>query len=507
MKKEGIFLFIFMFLLINISLISAELPNLIDGNQNLPELINPNSFIGNFDFNGLCSNGGVEIRSDGTICGQRLEVFNITSVNIEEQNVTVLENFIIEGDILLENIITFFLGEMIDNLIDNWIRITGNLNVTGNISLEFGDLISEQNPDGANAIRLKGTSSDVDIVLGHGTGYFSVWNTADDTNVFNVNDRGNTIIAGDLTVDTNTLFVDSGNDKVGIGRITPDSAFHIKAGISGTVGSHSAGQIIIQNPTDSVFSNAVITGYESDGSGNPDQQLWYLGSSSGSNSNIIFLNRRNALLQFGTNDNTRMTILGNGNVGIGIVSSLLAKLHVLGNVFFDGDLNVTGNITSANVFIPQYIFSHTNETIGLDTVNVWKNITFQQEATDIKFGILHTHNDNSNQTFTINIAGIYNLEYDFDVVDTSPSASDIDVSGRIIYKNGTEIVGSAFEIDITKQQIETELSHSTLARLNAGDQIIFQFIANDVDVAISTHGTFGDHPDSATIIIEKIANL
>ncbi|KKM60194.1 hypothetical protein LCGC14_1544250, partial [marine sediment metagenome] len=177
------------------------------------------------------------------------------------------------------------------------------------------------------------------------------------------------------------------------------------------------------------------------------------------------------------------------------------------NLFVSGDLNVTGIVYGSNVFVPQYIFSHTNATIPLLGVNTWTNITFDQEVTSIKFGISHTFNDNTNQTFTINENGIYNIEYDYDVVDTSPSASDIDTAGRIIYTNGTEIVGSAFENDITKQQIETEISHSTLARLNAGDEIIFQFTADDADVVISTHGTFGDHPDSATIIIEKIANL
>ncbi|KKK80555.1 hypothetical protein LCGC14_2822320, partial [marine sediment metagenome] len=69
---------------------------------------------------------------------------------------------------------------------------------------------------------------------------------------------------------------------VGIGTSLPNSTLHIKANIAGNVGSHSAGQLIIQNPADDVTSNAVITGYESDGSGNPDQQLWYLGSSSSS---------------------------------------------------------------------------------------------------------------------------------------------------------------------------------------------------------------------------------
>ncbi len=158
-----------------------------------------------------------------------------------------------------------------------------------------------------------------------------------------LNCTGSAYIGGDVTA-TNFYGTFNGNssiwsragtfifptnigDFVGIGTSSPDSVFHIKANIAGSVGSHSAGQIIIQNPADDNKSNVVITAYESDGSGNPDQQLWYLGSSSSSNSNIIFLNRRNALLQFGTNDNTQMTILGNGNVGIGTVNPT-AKLHI-----------------------------------------------------------------------------------------------------------------------------------------------------------------------------------
>ena len=108
------------------------------------------------------------------------------------------------------------------------------------------------------------------------------------------------------------IFPTNIGDLVGIGTSSPDSAFHIKAGVSGLFG-----QIIIQNPADDVTSNAAITAYESDGSGNPDQQLWYLGSSSSGNEDIIFWNRGDAKLTLGTNDISRITILGNGNVGIG----------------------------------------------------------------------------------------------------------------------------------------------------------------------------------------------
>ena len=128
-------------------------------------------------------------------------------------------------------------------------------------------------------------------------------------------------------------------------------------------------------------------------------------------------------------------------------------------------------------------------------------------ASEIHTGISHTFSDNTNHTFTINEDGVYDINYNYNLIDTSASSTDIDVAGRVVYDNGTEIDGSVFETDITKKDIETEISHSLLANLVKGDIIVFQFVAEDVDVQMSTHGTFGDHPESATIVIKKIANL
>ncbi len=46
----------------------------------------------------------------------------------------------------------------------------------------------------------------------------------------------------------------------------------------------------------------------------------------------------------------------------------------------------------------------------------------------------------------------------------------------------------------------------TKTKLTVGVAVV-QFVADNSDVQISTHGTFGDHPESATITIKKIANL
>ena len=212
------------------------------------------------------------------------------------------------------------------------------------------------------------------------------------------------------------------------------------------------------------------------------------------------LHRHSELVASDGSPDPALSVDAVGNVGIGTATPT-SKLHVIGNI------NATKNITAENVFLPQYIFSHTNVTITLNGASLWTNVSFDQEVTKIKQGIGHTATDGTNTTFTINVDGIYDISFNFDVIDTSVGASDVDIGGRLILADGTEINGSMFETDLTKQHIETELSHEFLAEFKAGDKVIFQFIANDEDVEMSTHGTFGDHPDSASVVIKKHANI
>ena len=55
----------------------------------------------------------------------------------------------------------------------NWDMGSHNL-TADNFFGRFGNLISEQNPDGADAFRIKGTDY-VDVVIGGMTGLFAVW--------------------------------------------------------------------------------------------------------------------------------------------------------------------------------------------------------------------------------------------------------------------------------------------------------------------------------------------
>ncbi len=152
-------------------------------NPNLPSIERVIDYIknggdnifGTYNFNGGWTSGGISIIG-GIIYAQEGRFHNITYLNITRQNLTVTDNLIVGGNVTADN----FFGK-------------------------FGDLISEVNPDGVDAIRIKSTADSVDVVIGGMTGLFSVWNVADNAPVFYVNERGDTSIEGSVDMNSNQI--------------------------------------------------------------------------------------------------------------------------------------------------------------------------------------------------------------------------------------------------------------------------------------------------------------
>ncbi len=109
-------------------------------------------------------------------------------------NLTFVGNANVTGNLTLGDKITFAFGEVIDNLVSGFIKITGNLNVTNNA-----------------------------------------------------------IINGNLTVDTNTLFVDSNTNKVGIGTTSPTDELNVVGNVNIT------GNITTEGLT---FGNEIMLVYD-----------------------------------------------------------------------------------------------------------------------------------------------------------------------------------------------------------------------------------------------------
>jgi hypothetical protein len=116
---------------------------------------------------------------------------------------------------------------------------------------------------------------------------------------------GATSLSGSLTVDTNTLFVDATNDRVGIGTVTPTTGDKLSV----------IGRIASRNGSNSLLVNH--NGTRGEITSNNGLTLFATGS------NTLILN---------TNATNRVTVNGTGEVGIGRTASTNIALDVAGSI-------------------------------------------------------------------------------------------------------------------------------------------------------------------------------
>jgi len=143
----------------------------------------------------------------------------------------------------------------------------------------------------------------------------------------------NVSMSGNLTVDTNTLYVDSVNNRVGIGTATPASPLDVIGRVSFRNGSGGAGSGAYWDPTAYGNSGMIYTPY-----------LWCNNISIASGSMTFGTggsNTSNVILR--ANKISTITIQGTNNyVGIG-TDSPSEKLTVVGNI------SASGNVTASNL--------------------------------------------------------------------------------------------------------------------------------------------------------------
>ena len=156
---------------------------------------------------------------------------------------------------------------------------------------------------------------------------------------------GSATITGDLTVDTNTLYVDSTNNEVGIGTLTPNYQLDV-------VGAGSIGALSLNANAD---SNLIL-------------------KQSGTNS-IIFND---------STDSTLMTLTNAGNLGIGVTNPT-SQIHTSGNAEIGGNMVIQGDLT----------VNGTTTTIDTETVV-------------IEDGMIKLANNNSADTIDTGVYSQYN---------------------------------------------------------------------------------------------------
>jgi hypothetical protein len=151
------------------------------------------------------------------------------------------------------------------------------------------------------------------------------------------NDVPNNIVAGGLTIDTNTLVVDAANNRVGIGTTSPNAELDIRGA-----------------------SNPEIRLQSTDSS---DPFLYFGDQVDAVRGGIGYDTSANALQLRGYNNSTRMTIDSSGNVGIGDTTPSYT-LDV------NGDINATSAVRVSGLPVGMVLVKSQAVGTGVTSVNV-----------------------------------------------------------------------------------------------------------------------------------------
>jgi len=536
MKKRG-FSIIILFLIL-MPIISAPYSNCeIYGTCPVfdPDFFMPTntSVFGNFSFNGGWTTGGLSI-IDGDIYAQTGYFYNLTSLNITKQNLTIITDLNIFGDIIHGGVT------------DPWVEKSGDT-MTGDLTLS-----------GATTHLLLPSNNDATTpTLAFGDGNTGFYESADNSLWVSVAGTarwklGATAIEANRARSPALLFEDSSSTKpnivpnrpdtdTGIGWAAADQLSLIAGGVEGMRIVESAGAIThtmtgkvdvanaIAFTDNGAFVNNIAQIYKSAWAGlllTGFAGTTYDFSIAESAGTVIMANPKdtnNVVFPVGnvgigtTTPQNTLNVIGDGNFtgnltlgekitfafGEFIDNIVDGWIRITGNLNVTNNLTVGGNVTAENVFLPSFLFAHTNTTQIVVSAGTWYNVTFDEEVSSPKFRITHTHDDDTNDTFIIQDEGYYDIHYTMSFSDATATPS-AHIVMRVV-KNNIEIAGSLLEEDSSKQYADFTISNGPIVYLETDDEIKFQFTSDDTDVSLTSHRTYGEHHDVGTIKIKRVA--
>lgn len=138
---------------------------------------------------------------------------------------------------------------------------------------------------------------------------------------------GSLTVSGDLTVDTNTLYVNSTTNRVGIGTTSPSYELDVHGTTDPSIRVYASGTA----STDDSFLRLQIAGTSAKTS------VLFGDSGSASVGQVLYDHSTDALSLW-TSGTQKVTTTSAGDVGIGTTSPS-EKLHVVGNVLVTGDVD------------------------------------------------------------------------------------------------------------------------------------------------------------------------
>ena len=373
------------------------------------------------------------------------------------------------------------------------ISALGNINATGNISSDWLN---------ANNLNITGTSYLGDFILNGNVDLINGNLSAYNVSIENDLAVGGTSDFVGLTTHNGGIKLGSGDDITmgGTGsanEIAWDANHRIFSGTTGLFYQNDAGQAsyrLRNDVTGNVAFVALLAGISDHFSMNMAANVNYYMWEAATEGEVPFqriygfpLGGGLSYIQIGMNGTNNDTLF-NGTYGDFVV---------------DSNVRSTKNITAVNVFLPSHIFVHAEVTLPVLAAGQWRNVTFDDDDTELKARLTHISQGIDNDTFTIVDAGIYSFSYNIDFIDSAPNPTS-DTAVRIL-RNDIEINGSVFESDASRQNTEFEIGNTLHAEFNVGDTFKLQFTSDETTVSMTSHSSFGVHPDTAVLTAKRFA--
>jgi len=247
----------------------------------------------------------------------------------------------------------------------------------------------------------------------------------------NVGTLSNLTVSGDLTIDNNTLYVDSTNNNVGIGTTSPDEPLHI-------LEDNAIGLVQLKIENTNASGRAGIELDNGFGSGNVFriQQASLDANIENFAGNLNYLAKQTGKHTFFTTDTNeiRLTIENNGNVGIGTTSSAAFTLDVNNEINASSGYYLDGSkiIDGTGITVPTNI--HFNDTTKI--INSGGNIDIQVT------GVNHFRFD-TNANFIVNSGNVgigAEPSIDLAIGATNTGLQQADGNELAVYVDGSERV-------------------------------------------------------------------
>ncbi len=282
---------------------------------------------------------------------------------------------------------------------------------------------------------------------------------------------GTVTVSNDLVVDTSTLFVDSTNNRVGIGTITPALKLHIvgSSTISGRVGigttTPNAALDIVGSPaialtTLNVSGTTTITGgYSGIGTTTPAMRLHIVGSSTISGNVGIGTTTPSSPLHV----SGAATI--SGNTGIGTTTPAL-KLHIVGSSTISGNIGIGTTTPSSPLHVAGAATISGNTGIGTTTPSLKLHVVGSSTisgrvgiGTTTPSAVLDIIGSSTIALTTLNVSGTTTMTGGNVSIGTTTTSVDLHVEGTVTVSNslniGTTTAGAAITMHLSESSLIT----------------------------------------------------